>query len=127
MLILSGTVPKQGLPLLVGEGRLTPDGLMVDGHVLEQNRGTAAMMTTVTVVCKEYNLRPPLCVVAGDIGTRDGSNKIYEYLIEHIAELNPLGITSHYIMPDIRKNNKLIKAIQHLKQKPVLIADAGFM
>jgi len=127
MLILAGTVPTKGLPLLVGEGKITPDGLMVDGYIIEQNRGTAAMMTTVTTLCKKYNLTPPVCVVAGDIGTRDGSNKVYEYLIEHISELNPLIMTLHYIMPDIRKNGRLIKAINHLQKKPILIADAGFM
>lgn len=127
MLILAGTVPMKGLPLLVGEGKITPDGLMVDGNVIERNRGTAAMMSTVAVVCKEYNLNPPVCILAGDIGMRDGSNKVYEYLIEHISELNPMVMALHYIMPDIRKNGRLIKEIKQLKQKPILIADAGFM
>jgi hypothetical protein len=127
MLVLAGTVPIQGLPLLVGEGRLTPEGLMVDNYILDQNRGTAAMMTTVAVVCREYGLQPPFCVIAGDIGKRDGSSRVYEYLTEHALEMNPEIMCFHYIMPDIRKNGKLIKAIRQLKQKPVLIADAGSM
>lgn len=127
MLILAGTIPVQGLPLLAGSGNLTPDGLLIDGHLLDQNRGTAAMMTTVAVVCKKYGLPAPLCVTAGDTGKRDGSSKVYAYLTERLSELNPQVIAFHYIMPDIRKNNQLVKAIKQLKRKPLLIADAGSM
>lgn len=127
MLILAGTIPLQGLPLLAGQGILTSEGLVINGHILDQNRGTAAMMTTVAVVCQQYGLRPPMCVVAGDIGKRDGSSKIYAYLTGHLGELSPAVMAFHYIMPDIRKNNQLIKAIKQLKAKPLLIADAGSM
>ena len=127
MLILAGTVPIKGLPLITGELSLTPEGVMVDGYLLDQNRGTAAMLTTVAVVCKEYNLRPPCCVIAGDIGQRDGSSKVYEYLTEKVSELEPKVMAFHYIMPDIRRNARLVKAIKQLKRKPLLIADAGSM
>jgi len=127
MLILAGTIPLQGLPLLAGQGILTSEGLVINGHILDRNRGTAAMMTTVAVVCRQYGLRPPMCVVAGDIGKRDGSNKVYAYLTENLGKLCPEVMAFHYIMPDIRKNNQLIKAIKQLKRKPLLIADAGSM
>lgn len=127
MLILAGTIPVQGLPLLAGQGMLTSEGLVVNGQVLDQNRGTAAMMTTVAVVCQKYGLRPPMCVLAGDTGKRDGSSKVYAYLTEHISELNPEIMAFHYIMPDILRNKNLIKAIKQLKRKPLLIADAGSM
>jgi len=133
MLVLAGTIPLQGIPLLAGQGVLTSEGLVIHdmatgvGHVLDQNRGTAAMMTTVAVVCQKYGLRPPMCVVAGDIGKRDGSSQVYAYLTEHLGELCPEVMTFHYIMPDIRRNNLLIKAIKQLKRKPLLIADAGSM
>ncbi|MEW6381818.1 MAG: NAD(P)H-hydrate dehydratase [bacterium] len=127
MLVLAGTIPVQGLPLLAGQGILTSEGLVINGHLLDQNRGTAAMMTTVAVVCQQYGLDAPLCVVAGDIGKRDGSSKVYNYLTEHVSELNPQVMVFHYIMPDILKNNRLIKAIKLVRQKPLLIADAGSM
>ncbi|MEW5804890.1 MAG: NAD(P)H-hydrate dehydratase [bacterium] len=127
MLVLAGTIPIQGLPLLAGQGVLTPEGLVINDHVLDKNRGTAAMMTTVAVVCKKYGLRPPLCVVAGDTGKRDGSSKVYAYLTEHLEELHPEVMAFHYIMPDIVRNNRLVKAIKRLERKPLLIADAGSM
>lgn len=127
MLVVAGTIPVKDLPLLVGEGIIKAEGLTIDGHLIEQNRGTAAMMTTVAVVCQEYGLRPPLCVTAGDIGKRDGSLKVYQYLIDQVQKLEPKVMAFHYLMPDIKKNNELVKAIKQLKQKPFLIADAGSM
>ena len=129
MLVLAGTIPIKDLPLLVGQAKLTKEGLHIDGQLLDVNRGTAAMMSAACVLCEEYGLEQPLCVTAGDIGARDGSVKIYEYLVDHLAKMERQVrvLTSHYIMPDIKWAKRLLEKIDTLEERPFLIADAGSM
>jgi NAD(P)H-hydrate repair Nnr-like enzyme with NAD(P)H-hydrate dehydratase domain len=127
MLLLAGTIPVKNLPLSLGKVELTEQGVMVDGHGLDINRGTAAMISTAYVICQEYGLEAPTVLVAGDLGARDGSVKIYEYLAENIPLMGVKVITLHYIMPDIKRNKKLLEKIGSLNQRPILIADAGGM
>ncbi|MGA1870001.1 MAG: NAD(P)H-hydrate dehydratase [bacterium] len=127
MLILAGTIPVKNMPLITGYAKLTLKGLTIDGHLIDLNRGTAAMITTVATVCDALGSKMPFCVVAGDIGKRDGSTKIYRYLEENIPEMNIKILTFHYIMPDILKHNRVIDAVKKKEKKPFLIADAGSM
>ena len=129
MLVLVGTIPIKNLPLLVGQAELTREGLFIDGQVLDINRGTAAMMSAACAFCQEYGLQRPLCVVAGDIGARDGSVKIYEYLVNHLPKMETKVevLTFHYIMPDIKWTKRLLEKIDCMKERPILIADAGSM
>jgi NAD(P)H-hydrate repair Nnr-like enzyme with NAD(P)H-hydrate dehydratase domain len=127
MLLLAGTIPVKNLPLSLGKVELTEQGVMVDGQGLDINRGTAAMISTAYVICQEYGLEAPTVLVAGDLGARDGSVKIYEYLAENIPLMGVKVITLHYIMPDIKRNKKLLEKIGSLNQRPILIADAGGM
>jgi NAD(P)H-hydrate repair Nnr-like enzyme with NAD(P)H-hydrate dehydratase domain len=69
----------------------------------------------------------PVGLVAGDIGKRQGSEKIYEYLAENLPNMNVGVLTLHYIMPDLKRNKKVLAAIDTMKEKPILIADAGSM
>lgn len=127
MLLLAGTIPDKKLPLSLGKVELTEQGVMIDGQSLDINRGTAAMISTAYVICQEYGLEAPMGLVAGDLGARDGSVKIYEYLAEKISLMSVRVITLHYIMPDIKRNKKLLDKIDSLNQRPILIADAGGM
>ena len=129
MLVLVGTIPVRDLPLLVGQAELTMDGLLINRQILDINRGTAAMISAACTLCTEYGLESPLCVVAGDIGARDGSVKIYEYLVHNLTKMERKAdvLTSHYIMPDIKWNKKVLEKIGCMKERPILIADAGSM
>lgn len=127
MLLLVGTVPIKNLPLLVGRAELTAQGLMVNNQVLEISRGTSAMFSAAYTICQEYGLEGPMIMVAGDIGARDGSVKIYEYLADNLSAMAVTTLTLHYIMPDIKRNKKVLKKIGSLDEKPILIADAGSM
>lgn len=127
MLFLVGAIPVRDLPLSVGKITLSDEGFAVDGHALSVDRGTAAMITVVCTVCQEFGLESPMALVAGDIGTRDGSLKIYQYLVDNLPRMDVSVLTSHYIMPDIKKNQQVVKEMRALKKKPILIADAGSM
>jgi NAD(P)H-hydrate repair Nnr-like enzyme with NAD(P)H-hydrate dehydratase domain len=72
-------------------------------------------------------LEKPVGLVAGDLGARDGSVKIYEYLAENLPVMGVSVMTLHYIMPDIKRNKKVLDKIGSLNKRPILIADAGGM
>ena len=127
MLLLAGAIPIRDMPLLTGKITLAERGVAVDGQVLDVDRGTPAMMMVACTVCQELGLDNPVALVAGDIGTKGGSMKIYEYLIENIGRMKVDVLSLHYIMPDLKSNHKLVEKIRSINKKPVLIADAGSM
>jgi NAD(P)H-hydrate repair Nnr-like enzyme with NAD(P)H-hydrate dehydratase domain len=127
MLLLTGAVPIEKLPLLIGEIEVNEQGVKIGGHQLAINRGNEAMMAAACLICQEYGVENPVGLVAGDIGKRVGSEKIYAYLAENLPNMNVRVLTLHYIMPDLKKNKKVLAAIDTMKEKPILIADAGSM
>lgn len=127
MLLLAGAVAIDKLPLLIGEIEVSGQGVKIGGHDLVINRGCEAMMTAATLICREYGVESPVGLVAGDIGKREGSEKIYAYLAENLPHLDVRILTLHYIMPDLKRNKKVLAAIDTIKEKPILIADAGSM
>ncbi len=127
MLVLVGAVPVKDLSLSLGEVSLVEQGITVNGRPLDTDRGTAAMLTVVCTVCQEIGLKNPMGVIAGDMGTRQGSMMIYDYLAENVSDLDASVLTFHYIMPDMAKNKKVLEKIDSLEKRPVLIADAGSM
>ncbi len=127
MLLLAGSVPVDKLPLLVGPIDITPQGIKIDGHDLEINRGNEAMMTAAALICREYGMAKPVGMVAGDIGNRVGSEAIYKYLAKNLPEMGVEVMTLHYVMPDINLNKKVLATIDTMAEKPVMIADAGTM
>lgn len=127
MLLLAGSVPVRHLPLLMGPIEVTASGIKIDGYELPINRGNEAMMTAACLICQEYGVEPPVGMVAGDIGTREGSIEIYNYLAEHLPEMGVKILTLHYFMPDIKLNKKILATIDTMPEKPFLIADAGSM
>ena len=127
MLLLAGAVPIDKLPLLIGEIEVNEQRVRIGGHDLPINRGNEAMMAAACLICQEYGVESPVGLVAGDIGKRDGSEKIYEYLAENLPNMNVGVLTLHYIMPDLKRNKKVLAVIDTMKEKPILIADAGSM
>ena len=127
MLLLAGAVPIDKLPLLIGEIEVNEQRVRIGGHDLPINRGNEAMMAAACLISQEYGVESPVGLVAGDIGKRDGSVKIYEYLAENLPNLNAGVLTLHYIMPDLKMNKKVLATLDTMKEKPILIADAGSM
>jgi NAD(P)H-hydrate repair Nnr-like enzyme with NAD(P)H-hydrate dehydratase domain len=127
MLLLVGPIPIRDFPFSLGHIEMTAEGFKVDSQLLDVNRGTAAMMSAAYTVCREFGLESPVGMVAGDIGTRAGSVKIYDYLANNLELGEVRVITLHYIMPDIPRNKKFLKELGALDNRPILIADAGAM
>ena len=91
------------------------------------NRGNEAMMTAACIACDHFGVDRPVGMVAGDIGTRQGSEAIYRHLAENLPDMGIDVLTLHYVMPDIKLNDKVIETVKKASKKPVLIADAGSM
>ena len=128
MLLLVGAVPADRLPLLIGPVSLIDGGIKIDGHELPTNRGNEAMMKAASIICQEYGVEPPVGMVAGDIGKREGSEAIYNHLAEHLPTMGVKVMTMHYVMPDLKLNKKMLATVATMKEsKPIMIADAGSM
>jgi NAD(P)H-hydrate repair Nnr-like enzyme with NAD(P)H-hydrate dehydratase domain len=130
MLLLVGTVPHPGLPLV--RGRVSyGDALRIDGG-LEIPRGrlmhcTTAMMATAAVVCETLGLEAPYGVTAGCIGDGSGSRMLYRFLAEEAEELAPDVLVLHYIVPQSKLIAEAVEEILSWKKRPFLIGDAGGM
>ncbi|MCI5128899.1 MAG: sugar kinase, partial [Candidatus Electrothrix sp. AUS3] len=127
MLLLVGAVPVEDPTLLLGPVSYNEKGITVDGRELAIDRGNEAMMTSACITCREYGVEAPLGMVAGDIGKRQGSEALYNHLIDHLPEMGVKLMTLHYVMPDLKLNKKVLATIDTMEDKPMMIADAGSM
>ena len=127
MLMLTGTLPINGLDVHIGEGTVMDGKIAIGNQVFSINRGTGAMIAACCAVCKKYDLPQPLCVVSGDVGRGEGSTRLYRYLRDNLPQIMPQAIALHYIMPNWYYHDEVLNTIKSLKKNPVLIADAGFM
>ena len=127
MMILFGTLPYKDFPLTFGQVSREGDKLKADGRVFSRTQGTGAMISSALAIATHFKEDPPYVLVAGDIGEGVGTRNIYQYLIEHIAELEPDFITMHYTMPIMVLMRKFIETVKKCSKKPFLIADAGAM
>ncbi|MCI5197458.1 MAG: sugar kinase [Candidatus Electrothrix sp. AW5] len=120
-------MPVEDPTLLLGPVSYNEKGITVDGRELAINRGNEAMMTSACITCREYGVEAPLGMVAGDIGKRQGSEALYNHLIDHLPEMGVKLMTLHYVMPDLKLNKKVLATIDTMEDKPMMIADAGSM
>ncbi|MBW1940280.1 MAG: sugar kinase [Deltaproteobacteria bacterium] len=127
MFALVGTVPDQDFPLVAGEVTLKGDCICIDGKSISVNRGTPALMAAAVKTAEAIGGSLPFGYLAGDIGLGDGSRRLYEYLAGNLAESDFHTIAFHYLQPDVDWHNRVLFAVEEMKQRPFLIADAGFM
>lgn len=129
--MICGTVPDPAFPLVRGRWRLEGNHLhFAEGDLppLGVHRGTPALLATALLTCETMRAEPPAALLAGDIGTGEGSRNLYSRLAASLPDSPPLqGITFHYLFPDLDGHNRVLMALETLHPRPVLVADAGFM
>ena len=124
-----GTIPDADFPLSEGPFSCREDSIHIGALSCPVNRGTPAMLGAAAVTHAHLQgaaggLR---VLAAGDTGAGEGSRLVYRTLIDILPDLMPLGITFHYLMPDVDWHNRILMAVDALASRPVLAADAGFM
>lgn len=127
MLAVVGTVPDESFPLLEGQARLENDMLLVEGRGIPVNRGTPALIAAAVVAGNIMGNDLPYTYLVGDIGTGKGSRRLYEHLGKQLPKKTFEVMTFHYLQPDVDWHNRVLFALEEMKPRPVLIADAGFM
>lgn len=127
MMLIAGTVPIRDMPVIMGSVALEGDFLLVDGKRIPCTQGTGAMVSAALATTSYLGLDAPQVILAGDIGEGKGSRELYQYLIEHIAELSPTVLALHYWLPNMAQTRQLCAAIEKCERRPVMIADAASM
>jgi hypothetical protein len=127
MLAVVGTVPVENFPLISGEAHLEQDALLVKGKHIPVNRGTPALLAAAIAAGKVLGNPPLFAYLAGDIGRGKGSRLLYDYLTKNLLTETFRMLTFHYLMPDVDWHNRVLFAVEDMKPRPILIADAGFM
>ncbi|MCF8094924.1 MAG: sugar kinase [Desulfobacteraceae bacterium] len=127
MFAVVGTVPDEDFPLVCGQVFLSGRDLVIEGRSVTVNRGTPALLASALQVCEFFDADYPAAYLAGDIGRGHGSREIYAYLEQTLCSACYTSLTFHYIQPDVDWHNRVLFAVEEMKPRPVLIADAGFM
>lgn len=125
--LICGTVPDDSCGLLQGPAHWDNEALTIAGAAIPVLRGTPALVAACAIVCNVLDMAAPHVLLAGDCGKGKGSRALYAHLTENLPHIAPRGITFHYLLPDVDWQSKILLAVQALPQKPVLVADAGYM
>jgi hypothetical protein len=127
MLAVIGTVPQKDFPLTEGEVTLKEGHLLICGRTAPVLRGTPALLAASIAACSVLGIGNPYAFLAGDIGTGNGSRCLYEYLTGVLPKRTFRALTFHYLQPDVDWHNKVLFSVEEMTERPLLIADAGFM
>ena len=125
--LIVGTVPYEDFPLVYAPCALADGKLRVGDRALPIIRGTPALLAAACSAGDVLGLDPPWALMAGDIGRGDGSVRVYRHLVEDSRDYNERLIVFHYLQPDVDWHNKILMRIEELNDKPLLMADAGYM
>jgi hydroxymethylpyrimidine/phosphomethylpyrimidine kinase len=134
MMLIAGTVPIKGMPLTLGSVTANDGLLVVDGKRIPCTQGTGAMISAALTCTSYLGIEAPQALLVGDIGEGGGSRDLYQYLIDHVAELLSPGagllrdvLALHYWLPDMSQTRQLCRAIDNCQKRPAMIADAASM
>ena len=127
MIGIVGTVPDRDFPLVTGETRLEGNSIYIRGKQIPVNRGTPALLAAAIKTAQMLKQGAPFAYLVGDVGLGHGSRRLYEYLSEHLGKRYFNTLVFHYLQPDVDWHNRVLFAVEEMKRRPVLIADAGFM
>ncbi len=127
-LIIVGTVPYEDFPLVEAQCELADGKLGAGDYTVPLSRGTSALSAAACITASVTGAEPPRAILAGDIGLGNGSARVYEYLIETLAERSDTElIVFHYLLPEMDWHNRILIKLDDLPHRPILIADAGYM
>lgn len=127
MLAVVGTIPDQSFPIVAGEVTLEDNKICIQGNQAHVNRGTPALLAAAIKAGEVLNQRTIFAYLAGDIGLGDGSRLLYKYLTQDLPQQDFRAIVFHYILPYVNRHNDVLLSLEKMRNRPILIADAGTM
>lgn len=127
MILISGTLPIENLPLIIGAVGKNENDLIVDDYCFPCTQGTGALISAALATTKYLGIDPPHALVAGDIGRGKGSAAIYDYLAKNLPKNSPAVLVMHYILPDMVQMRRVCDSADRCVKRPVMIADAASM
>jgi len=127
VLAIAGTVPSEGFPLVDGKITMVDNEIRIDNKCVSVNRGTPALMAAAIKTAETLGQPAPFGYLVGDTGLGKGSRHLYKYLTDHLPHSNLQTMTFHYLQPIVHWHKRLQQVIYEIKERPTLIADAGFM
>jgi NAD(P)H-hydrate repair Nnr-like enzyme with NAD(P)H-hydrate dehydratase domain len=127
MLAVVGTVPNHDFPLLAGKVTLENGETWIQGNKVTIKRGTPALLAAAIKTADVLGQEEPFAYLVGDIGRGDGSQKLYQYLVQHLKQTHFHTIAFHYLQPLVGWHSRIQSVIKKMIPRPILIADAGFM
>jgi ADP-dependent NAD(P)H-hydrate dehydratase / NAD(P)H-hydrate epimerase len=122
-----GTVPDNAFPLVTGEVTIDNNYIIVEKERVAINRGTPALIAAALETLHYLKQPNPFCFLVGDIGDGEGCKRLYSHLATNLGRTNLQTIAFHYYQPDVVWFKKVIEEIKKMDNRPILIADAGFM
>jgi len=125
--MIVGTIPYEDFPLVDAECSFANSMLRVGDHTVPVIRGTTALTAAACITAKFLGLEPPRVVLSGDIGLGNGSTRVYEHLTRTLGDNKIETIVFHYLLPEIDWHNRILIKLDDLSDRPILIADAGYM
>jgi hypothetical protein len=127
MIGIVGTVPDDNFPLVHGKIEISGNEIKIKNQSVSINRCTPALMAAAINASKTIKCPEIYGFLVGDTGKGHGSRKLYEFLTKNLSSFDLDVLTFHYLQPDVDWHNKVLFAVEDMKKRPVLIADAGFM
>ena len=127
MLAIAGTVPSEDFPLVDGKITMVGNEIRIDDKRVSVNRGTPALMAAAIKTAETLGQPTPFGYLVGDTGLGKGSRHLYKYLTDHLPYSALQTMTFHYLQPIVHWHKRLQQVIYEIKERPTLIADAGFM
>jgi len=127
MLAIVGTVPNPDFPMVTGKVTLENGDILIQGRRVTVKRGTPALLAATIKTGEALGQKEPYAYLIGDIGSGEGSQRLYQYLVKDLKQKNFNNIVFHYLQPHIGWHSRIQSVIQKMTSKPILIADAGFM
>lgn len=127
MLAVVGTIPDLTFPLIAGEVTLEGSVIKIRDNLATVNRGTAALLAAAIKTSEVLDQPLLFGYLVGDIGLGQGSRRLYKLLTDDLPKRDFNTIAFHYMLPYVHRQNEVLLAIEKMAQRPVLIADAGYM
>ncbi|MBM4328302.1 MAG: sugar kinase [Deltaproteobacteria bacterium] len=125
--LIVGAVPREDIPTVDSPCAIDDRTLRIGGYSITPARGTPALLAAACHAAHALGIEPPTALIAGDTGRGDGSARLYQALLERLdRNVEPLMVF-HYLQPDIDWHNRIFLKIEELEQKPIMVADAGWM